>query len=226
MRARRPVRRRRRRGSRRSGAHARPATVRASLCMRSSSSGVEPRLAAALSTARRSRRMRICTSSASACAAATAGSDSSRIEDLPDGGKVHVQFAQRPHQVQAGNRAGVVQAMAGRAAPSGRHDPAIGVEPDRPDRQPGSPGEVADRVEPAAVHASTFAPPPTGGSTPSSTRSDSGPQRGPGGRQLALRGTKAISSRCIAAIHRMDMSERYRPSTGQRNQATCAARGW
>src|ERR1700733_776706 len=70
-----------------------------------------------------------------------------------------------PPRSQARCAAGVVKAVAGRAAAGRRHDPAIGVEPDGPDRQPGSPGEVADRVEPVAVHAPTLASPPTGGSS-------------------------------------------------------------
>ncbi|WP_256862736.1 hypothetical protein [Microbispora sp. GKU 823] len=50
--------------------------------MRSISSGVEPRRATAVATARRRRSTRICVASASACAAATCASVASRSRTL------------------------------------------------------------------------------------------------------------------------------------------------
>ena len=138
----------------------------ASLCRRSISSGVGPRLATAVSTARRRRRMRICTSSASACAAATAGSGSSRCTTFRMAGRSTPSSRSVRTRSRRATAIQVVKAVASRAAASRRHDPAVGVEPDGPDRQPGPPGEVADSVEPVAVHIPTLASPPTGDSSP------------------------------------------------------------
>jgi hypothetical protein len=74
------------------------------------------------------------------------------MEDLRDGGQVDAEVAQGGDQVQAHQRLGRVQPVAGRGAAGGRHEPLIGPEPDRPDRQPGQAGQFADRDERAVCH--------------------------------------------------------------------------
>ncbi len=88
------------------------------------------------------------------------------VHDLPDREKVQSQVAQRPYEVQACDGVDAVEAVAGRASAGRRHDSKVRVEPDGLDRQPGPPGQITDRVERAAVHAPTLAPPLRGDSSP------------------------------------------------------------
>ncbi len=113
------------------------------------------------------------------------------VQHLPDGGKVEAEVAQGAHQVEARERVEVVEPVAGRAAVGRRHDPGVRPEPDGLDRQPGAPGQVADREEhvparvpvhgPARVpvHAPTLASPPAGDSRPPRPSRDRAPVRRP-----------------------------------------------
>jgi hypothetical protein len=87
-------------------------------------------------------------------------------EHAPDRRQVDAELAQRAHERYARRGVLVVEAVARLGAIGGSHEPAVGVEAQRPQRQPGAPCELSDRdAGRGVVHDVILQPPPGGGSS-------------------------------------------------------------